>query len=48
MTIKSKDKGFLFEHENWFDIRIDKGSNSSIDLEKAKERHSKLWKKEKK
>jgi len=48
MTPKYKAKGFLFEHDNWFDIRIDKGSNESIDLEKAKERHSKLWKKLKK
>jgi len=48
MTAKVKNKGFLFPHRNWFDIRIDKGRNSSIDLEIAKERHAKLWKKEKK
>jgi hypothetical protein len=48
MAPKYKSKGFLFKHDNWFDIRIDKGLNKSIDLEKAKERYSKLWDKLKK
>jgi len=42
-----KDKGFLFKHDNWFDIRIEKGSNKDLTLEKAKEIHAKYWKKKK-
>ena len=42
-----KNRGFLFPHDNWFDIRFEKGSNHDIDLEKAKELHSKYWKKKK-
>ena len=42
-----KDKEFLFPHENWFDIRIEKGTNDSIELYQAQKQHAKLWKKDK-
>ena len=42
-----KNKGFLFPHKDWFDIRIEKGSNPKIELYKAQEQHAKLWRKDK-
>ena len=42
-----KHKGFLFPHKDWFDIRIEKGTNHELDLQKAKELHSKFWRKDK-
>ena len=43
-----KHKGFLFPHDEWMDIRIEKGTNDSIELYQAQKQHSKLWKKDKK
>lgn len=42
-----KPKGILFPHENWFDIRIEKGTNDKLELYEAQRQHAKLWKKEK-